>query len=59
MTLKELWMQDDVNVTRFKNIFSFMNFCYRCKITPDNSETYYDGEEGYMYLKYPYVTQLW
>ena len=36
-----------------------MNFCYRCKITPDNSETYYDEEEGYMYLKYPYVTQLW
>lgn len=58
MNLKELWMQNDVHVVRFKNIFSFMNFCYRCKITPDNSETYYDEEEGYMYLKYPYVTQL-
>lgn len=35
-----------------------MDFCYRCRITPDNSETYYDKEEGYMYLKYPNVTQL-
>lgn len=58
MSLKELYMQEDVNVARFKNIFSFMNFCYRHKITPSNSETYYDMEEGYMYLKYPYVTQL-
>lgn len=23
------------------------------------SETYYDKKEGYMYLKYPNVTQLW
>lgn len=59
MNLKGLWMQDNMHVVRFKNIFSFMNFCYRCKITPDNSETCYDEEEGYMYLKYPYATKLW
>lgn len=59
MNLKELWEQQSPNVKRFKNIFSFMDFCYRCKITPDNSETYYDVEEGYMYLKYPRVAQLW
>lgn len=59
MNLKELWEQQSSNVKRFKNIFSFMDFCYRCKITPDNSETYYDVEEGYMYLKYPRVAQLW
>lgn len=59
MNLKELWMQDDMHVVRFKNIFSFIGFCYRCNITPDNSETYYDEEEGYMYLKYPYATKLW
>lgn len=52
-------MQEDINVARFKNLFGFMNFCYRHKITPSNSETYYDVEEGYMYLKYPRVAQLW
>lgn len=36
-----------------------MDFCYRCKITPENSETEYDEEENVMYLKYPNVTQLW
>lgn len=59
MSLKEEWLQESEHVKRFKNIFIFMDFCYRCRITPDNSETYYDKEEGYMYLKYPNVTQLW
>ena len=59
MSLKEEWLQGSEHVKRFKNIFIFMDFCYRCGITSDNSETYYDKEEDYMYLKYHNVTQLW
>lgn len=59
MSLKEQWQQESRHVRRFKNIFAFMDFCYRCKITPENSETEYDEEENVMYLKYPNVTQLW
>lgn len=58
MNLKELWEQQSPHVKRFKNIFAFMDFCHRCRITPDNSLTYYDKKEGYMYLNYSNVTSL-
>lgn len=59
MSLKEEWLQESKHVKRFHNIFFFMDFCYRYKLTPENSETYYDEEEVCMYLKYPNVVQLW
>lgn len=39
------------NVYRFCNIFSFMNFYYNNKLTINNSITYYDKDNNYIYIK--------
>lgn len=51
MNLKDLYLNGDKEVVRFKSIFNFLNYCCTRKITKENSETFYDSQEGYMYLK--------
>lgn len=51
MSLKELYINEDKEVIRFKNIFNFLNYCYTRKITKENSETFYDSQDERMYLK--------
>ena len=51
MSLKEEYLQGVGGVTKWFNIFDFMDSCYRGHITPDNSETEYDSEDNTMYLK--------
>lgn len=44
--------EDEPNrVYRFKDIFRFINFCYKRKLNIENSITYYDDEEKCMYIK--------
>lgn len=50
MTLKDKFFEGDSSIHRFNNIFIFMNFCYINKLTPENSETYYDVENYTMYI---------
>lgn len=49
--LKEQFNPDSGDIFRFKNIFAFMDFCYNNKLNKENSITYYDEEECYMYIK--------
>lgn len=39
-------------VRQFANIANFMNFCYRGKITPENSITYIKPDGSGCYLAY-------
>lgn len=47
----ELLMDSSINnnYKEFKNIFTFIDYCYRNKLTPENSVTYYENET--MYIK--------
>jgi hypothetical protein len=51
MNLKDLYLSGDKEVVRFKSIFNFLNYCYTRKLTKENSETFYDSQNEYMYLK--------
>lgn len=56
MTLEEFTKEANRNgfcrVNEFDNIFAFMNFCYRSKITPENSITYVKEDGSGCYLGY-------
>lgn len=54
-SIVEEWKNESNHVTRFKNIFAFMDRCKTVKATPENSITYYDEVERYMYIKFPYI----
>lgn len=51
----EEYMASSDHVSRFKNIFNFMDRCKALGVTPENSITFYSEEEGCMYIKYPYI----
>lgn len=48
--LKEAWQLGNPKVFRFKNVFSFVQFCWENKFAPNNSATAYDEKEERMYL---------
>jgi hypothetical protein len=51
MNLKDLYLNGDKEVVRFKSISNFLNYCYARKLTKENSETFYDSQDERMYLK--------
>lgn len=54
-SIKEEWEHESIHTVKVKNIFTFMQFCWNRKITPENSVTWYDECEGYMYIKFPFI----
>lgn len=38
------------NFAKFNNQFTFMNFCYQRKLTPDNNTVFFDEKTSTMHI---------
>ena len=54
-SIKDEYLSNSNHVARFKNIFAFLDVCKSRRVTTENSITYYDETEGYMYIKFPFI----
>ena len=52
--VKEYWDKSN-HVSRFTNVFAFMDRCKVHKVNEENSITYYDEVDRSMYIKHPYI----
>lgn len=50
-SLRARYMEDDPHVYRFRNVFRFMDFCWKHKLGPENSRTEYSSDEDCMYIE--------
>ncbi len=48
--VKREWLSGNPKVQRFSNLFTFVQFCWEYKLTPENSATVYDEDEGKLYI---------
>lgn len=50
-TLQQFFEENEGKIfAKFKNPFTFMNYCYEKKLTPDNSITFYDEKTSTMHI---------